>query len=809
MDNEPIGHFREWAHKSQKPGVNGKKEECPYVPPLLLKTYWTPERVKEVVESFSFHVPVAEITERFLCVFSILVYIGQPDKISLFISKNYDNFNLPFTELPPEMSPSLQEFVDQQWMFCPLEFSDSLMYKRDLPTRRILPVTYLESLRDKAWRGDGPSIRKVHVHPECNNTANKDTHVVFKIYKGSGLKSLYKAEADFYSRLSEMHKAQKNITQHYGSFSFEETETRIIILEYAAMGSLLDFFRNLPPVTPDEFLMFWRELLKLVPALHAVQNLDRSPLEGSSTAVHQDIQPANILVFPHPPKSPPRDKSRFDVRFKLADFGLAELRRVSKPDEQFTIDNEGNCMYGAPECYPNYAIQKVVRPKVTTSVDVWSLGAVFSDAFVWSISGEDGREKYRECRRQAIAKLDYIKARGFEACFHNGEDVLEVISQFHGRVLQNKRGNDHISERISNFILSDMLTHADSRVCANTLMARVKRVIKEAEREALEDSSLLPQIPLSHDPGKIPPSTKDTEERTPNPPQPLAMTAPPTRPVPTQPGENATHTPETRVPVPVDVMYERLGIKRSNSPICWVPWNRLRGRRLDRVTDLPGMDSARSKIKDFRGRSQVILIDNFTSMKPHADQVAKIARVISYITKVASKKPTLLFFASDSTKPLKCSTSSQVESAIRNMKLVEGSCSMKICLNNILQAVLPDNKRIKPTSIYVCTDGVWERLNDVKHIIKTSIDRLIEAKEDPSTLMFQFIQFGDNDRGTERLQELDDDCKQEHEQVRYDIVDTKRWDDEVYRIVIGSLTEANDDERCTTPGQSQADKEAR
>lgn len=53
-----------------------------------------------------------------------------------------------------------------------------------------------------------------------------------------------------------------------------------------------------------------------------------------------DIQPANILVFPR------SDKSRFDVDFKLADFGMAAIRRVST-DGTIAIDDmsAGNRMY--------------------------------------------------------------------------------------------------------------------------------------------------------------------------------------------------------------------------------------------------------------------------------------------------------------------------------------------------------------------------------------------------------------------------------------------------------------------------------
>lgn len=72
----------------------------------------------------------------------------------------------------------------------------------------------------------------------------------------------------------------------------------------------------------------------------------RKPLTISR--IHNDIQPANILVFPHTENSTPQGKTRFDVRFKLADFGLAECRRVSMPGENFPVQNEGSRMYS--EC---------------------------------------------------------------------------------------------------------------------------------------------------------------------------------------------------------------------------------------------------------------------------------------------------------------------------------------------------------------------------------------------------------------------------------------------------------------------------
>ncbi|KAM0425860.1 hypothetical protein ACHAPT_008798 [Fusarium lateritium] len=308
MKDEHVVHFREWVHRNQKTGVNGfgqdrhvhsdeaglpseregqpPRKDCLYVPPSLLKEYWDKNPVRQVLDSCSLHANADQITKRFLRVFSTLVYIGQPENVTLFTLKNRDDYQLPILELPREFPPALQEFWEQQWMFCPLEFSRDLVYKRELHSRHILPVTYRESLRDNAYGGDGPSIRKVEIHPKCNSILDepdKDTPMVFKVFKGQEMRNLYRAEADVYSRLSDKNKAHKHIARHYGSFSFEETDTRIIILEYAPQGSLLDFFKNTPlPVTPSDFEMLWKALLKLLTGLYAIHYLDRPPIEGES-----------------------------------------------------------------------------------------------------------------------------------------------------------------------------------------------------------------------------------------------------------------------------------------------------------------------------------------------------------------------------------------------------------------------------------------------------------------------------------------------------------------------------------------------
>ena len=60
----------------------------------------------------------------------------------------------------------------------------------------------------------------------------------------------------------------------------------------------------------------------------------------TGSRVHQDIQPANILVFPEDGSDSP-----FNVRFKLTDFGLTEIGRVSTSNGTMVTENRGNRMY--------------------------------------------------------------------------------------------------------------------------------------------------------------------------------------------------------------------------------------------------------------------------------------------------------------------------------------------------------------------------------------------------------------------------------------------------------------------------------
>jgi serine/threonine protein kinase len=95
---------------------------------------------------------------------------------------------------------------------------------------------------------------------------------VFKIFEGLDAEKLFNDETNVHLKLRTKH--NQYITKHFGSFSFKGKHKCIIVLEYAAGGSLQDFLEETdPPVTPDDIIVLWSGLLKLLNALHVLHDL--------------------------------------------------------------------------------------------------------------------------------------------------------------------------------------------------------------------------------------------------------------------------------------------------------------------------------------------------------------------------------------------------------------------------------------------------------------------------------------------------------------------------------------------------------
>ncbi|KAH7215358.1 hypothetical protein DER44DRAFT_855670 [Fusarium oxysporum] len=658
---------------------------------------------------------VDTIREKYLRIFSILVFIRKLGNIILFLQLGINDSNLPLGthHLLDEWHGCLDDFLDQQWQFCPWVFPRLESDKRQLPARQILPIRYKGPVMREGWSSPAARIHIVNIDDDYCQSIPREA--VFKIYEGVDTRQLYSREAKVYTRLRRFDAI--SITNCYGSFEYTETNKRIIILEYTREGSLLDFFKKTPPDNSSDLELLWGRLLLLLDGLYLLHNPDKSD-SRSLSGIHHDIQPANILVFRE------EGNSAYDVSFKLADFGLAEILRLTQPSIE-----------AAPESYSNYRIMSEVRPHLNPVADLWSLGAVYSDFLAWSIGGGKCQERYRTKRKDAIAKLSHITEAGFDACFHDGDKRLPAVEDFHKGVLKDKVDGDFVSPCMSQFILEFMMVEPRVRLMAMQAKGRAINMINAAKSGPTLQRPTTPEI---------------------------------------------IHPVRNR---PSSYSHER---KKQ--------FRRHRSHPSDVGMSLPGMQNARNQINRHGGRDQILVIDDYESMREHRRNVAETARVISYSVKVSDKDGMDLYFASDSCNPQKCQNSSDVEAKIRNKVTVSGCCDMKKCLEDVMDQVKANGT--KPTGIYIFTDGIWdpEHKPEVKDVIHESIDLLIKKNAKPADLMFQFIQFGRDTEGSKRLKFLDDGCKRTHRGVEYDIVDTKHCDDHVPKIIIGSISKHNDND---------------
>ncbi|KAM0259151.1 hypothetical protein ACHAPA_010885 [Fusarium lateritium] len=494
-------------------------------------------------------------------------------------------------------------------------------------------------------------------------------------------------------------------------------------------------------------------------------------------------------------------------------------------------ENRGNRMYISPESYANFAVQELVKTDVPPTADVWSLGAVFSDVLIWSSLGEPGREKYRVRRREEISRQRDLKEADFDACFHDGVDRLPAVEDSHNLALHHRRRTDTVSPVISKLILEHMLTDVRERGTAMQIRSRASKGMAKLKSDPPLDSqplqtngnqlqmplqtrvssgrsAILPSPNLTQRPPPVVTSTRYEgpqemsqrimTDRTSFQHSPVDNTSPARVASPEQlPPPEAQHNGQDPRSAPastmvtVDMVYPMLEDKDSFNPFK-SPFNTRAEKSLE-IMELPGMMEARSKIEELTGRDQIMVIDNFSSMKMHRRSVMRTARVISYVAKVADDNGMELYAASEATKkPRVCITSSQIEKAIGKMKTVDGTCNMRKSLDLILDRILVGAK-VKPTSIYVYTDGIWEPgADEVRHAIRRAIEYLIECNQPSTTLMFQFIQFGDDAKGSARLGYLDDKCTKEVGNETYDIVDTRHHTDNVPEMVIGSISKYHD-----------------
>ncbi|KAL9129565.1 MAG: hypothetical protein Q9217_002021 [Psora testacea] len=458
----------------------GNEIDCRFIPYKKLEAYFARHlRIQNLLiglfpEKDLGQLPNPEtIRTRYLRIFCILLRIHHGRFIECFVHHDgLADHNLPFESKHPRWPSStdpkfFDNFHAQQWPFCAAHLKIHMDDHFDKD--RILPIIEKKELSE----GGSAITHRVVVEDEYNELIPRTndgtaagcqrTNVfVVKTYWTRDAKIYFQNECEAFRRLKS-----QNIIGFYGSFIHNGTYN--VILEFADKGNLEDFLRtHSPPSSGEDIYAFWVGLLGVVRGLRTIHGTQQISANGPQ-----------ILLGSH-------GKSRYQLQFKIADLGLSHFKQnVVSPREARHNATRGTYTYGAPECDTLDMPIGCPMP-VGQSVDIWSLGCVFSVVATWI--GHDWHMvlEYSSRRRAEVKRALHIPDGD---CFHDGTQVLKTVNKHHAAIIQNLRPKDFITRLVLSDLVANMLEKAEGRPDARMLHYKANQIIDRAGENLRESKA--------------------------------------------------------------------------------------------------------------------------------------------------------------------------------------------------------------------------------------------------------------------------------------------------------------------------------
>ena len=159
-------------------------------------------------------------------------------------------------------------------------------------------------------------------------------------------------------------------------------------------------------------------------------------------------------------------------------------------------------------------------------------------------------------------------------------------------------------------------------------------------------------------------------------------------------------------------------------------------------------------------------------MQSHRNEVVALVRLLAYLLKKTDPDGIDIYFTMTNHHH-RSKSSSQIVKALKNHDPPADRCNIRTRLLKIVgdyQTKLDKQKQVgtyrrlsitrtpaqvRPLSLYVLTDGVWQPGNDITDIVDNLVTCLKEHKLPREQFGIQFIRFGNDSEGVERLARLD------------------------------------------------------
>lgn len=193
---------------------------------------------------------------------------------------------------------------------------------------------------------------------------------------------------------------------------------------------------------------------------------------------------------------------------------------------------------------------------------------------------------------------------------------------------------------------------------------------------------------------------------------------------------------------------------------------------------------------------QIFLIDDSESMQPHWEEVINVFAALAYLVKNMDPDGMDVQFINSCQHDCRGKDRKDLIKKFRRV-IPSGQCPMGFALHKILPTYYPGQtsrrsswlsksaKEQPGVNIYILTDGVWsegqECLSTVQEHIRQLACRLGEAGK-LEHVGIQFIRFGNDEIGRQRLDTLDDGAP-----LHRDIVDTEPSTGNVFKMLFGSI----------------------
>ena len=450
---------------------------------------------------------------------------------------------------------------------------------------------------------------------------------------------------------------------------------------------------------------------------------------------------------------------------------------------------------------------------ITTSADIFSIGAVISHAVAWLVGGPTEQERYftaRKAYHENETSLRRFKKSGYEGCFHDSIEPLPLVAEQHKKYVKRLQPSDDVTPEVLKWIEKDMLLRgAQDRLPARNILEKFEQFMDGRSAAPplptptpATDATL--QGPCRSEPPVSPPSTVDgvsppaaapsgvgSEVGPQLPPQffvsfhgddaatpaispPLRLLLPNDPRSTRQSLELPPNGPRsTKPPSPDEISVSSpLHPQISISQILKFKSDIRNGQSADPET-AQLIDSLKFNL---RGRDQFFFIDDSTSMHAYREAIADGFQALAWIAKRLDPNRIELAFASNPRKihDAFASRTTPLLRRVQRCQYMGDGHLMEYRLGELIDGkIIPrlpyrllgrniNFRARKQVSLYVFTDGDWgDETNcgdacGVEGPIKRLIEKLRELHLHRTHVSLHFVMFGGKENGRKHLERLDD-----------------------------------------------------